>query len=86
MRNEYSYQYRTCGHLTKATTDSISTAFVDLTTKMEDGPEDHQDGTRRGAPKGAGWDKSSRLPLGTAESAPWPRPVRTPPSLTTART
>ena len=71
VRNEYSYQYGPAVTLTKATTDSINTAFVDLTTKMEDGPEKIMKMAQAaGAPKGAGWDKSSRLPLGTAEVSP----------------
>ena len=71
VRNEYSYQYGPAVTLTKATTDSINTAFVDLTTKMEDGPEKIiKMAQAAGAPKGAGWDKSSRLPLGTAEVSP----------------
>ena len=71
VRNEYSYQYGPAVSLTKATTDSINTAFVDLTTKMENGPEKIiKMAQAAGAPKGAGWDKTSRLPLGTAEVSP----------------
>jgi membrane peptidoglycan carboxypeptidase len=71
VRNEYSYQYGPTVTLTKATTDSINTAFVDLTTKMENGPEKIMKMAQAaGAPKGAGWDKTSRLPLGTAEVSP----------------
>jgi membrane peptidoglycan carboxypeptidase len=71
VRNEYSYQYGPAVTLTKATTDSINTAFVDLTTKMDNGPEKIiKMAQAAGAPKGAGWDKTSRLPLGTAEVSP----------------
>jgi membrane peptidoglycan carboxypeptidase len=71
VRNEYSYQYGPSVSLTKATTDSINTAFVDLTTKMDDGPDKIMKMAQAaGAPKGAGWDKTSRLPLGTAEVSP----------------
>jgi membrane peptidoglycan carboxypeptidase len=71
VRNEYSYQYGPAVTLTKATTDSINTAFVDLTTKMENGPQKIiKMAQAAGAPKGAGWDKTSRLPLGTAEVSP----------------
>ena len=71
VRNEYSHQYGPAVTLTKATTDSINTAFVDLTTKMNNGPEKIiKMAQAAGAPKGAGWDKTSRLPLGTAEVSP----------------
>jgi membrane peptidoglycan carboxypeptidase len=70
VRNEYSYQYGPVT-LTKATTDSINTAFVDLTTKMDNGPEKIlKMAEAAGAPKAAGWDANSRVPLGTAEVSP----------------
>jgi membrane peptidoglycan carboxypeptidase len=71
VRNEYSHQYGSAVTLLKATTDSINTAFVDLTTTMEDGPSKIiKMAEAAGAPKGAGWDENSRLPLGTAEVGP----------------
>jgi membrane peptidoglycan carboxypeptidase len=71
VRNEFSYQYGSSVNLIKATADSINTAFVDLTSQMEDGPRKIIKMARAvGAPKGAGWDKTSRLPLGTAEVSP----------------
>jgi membrane peptidoglycan carboxypeptidase len=70
VRNEFSYQYGTVS-LLKATADSINTAFVDLTTQMDDGPEKVMEMAQAvGAPKGAGWDDNSRIALGTAEVSP----------------
>jgi membrane peptidoglycan carboxypeptidase len=71
VRNEFSNQYGSSVDLIKATADSINTAFVDLTSQMEDGPRKIIKMARAvGAPRGAGWDKTSRLPLGTAEVSP----------------
>jgi membrane peptidoglycan carboxypeptidase len=72
VRNEYSNQYGSAVTLTRATADSINTAFVDLTTKMEDGPSKIiKTAQAAGAPKGAGWnERDSRIPLGTAEVSP----------------
>jgi membrane peptidoglycan carboxypeptidase len=71
VRNEYSYQYGRYVTLTKAITDSINTAFVDLTSKMDNGPEKiYKVAEAAGAPKGAGWDNNDRVPLGTAEVSP----------------
>jgi membrane peptidoglycan carboxypeptidase len=71
VRNEFSNQYGSSVDLIKATADSINTAFVDLTSQMENGPRKIIKMAQAvGAPKGAGWDKSSRLPLGTAEVSP----------------
>jgi membrane peptidoglycan carboxypeptidase len=71
VRNEFSHQYGSSVDLTKATTYSINTAFVDMTTQMDNGPRKimrmAQDA---GAPKGAGWDNNDRIPLGTAEVSP----------------
>jgi membrane peptidoglycan carboxypeptidase len=70
VRNELSDQYGPVT-LLKATTDSINTAFVDLTTTMDNGPSKIiKMAEAAGAPKGAGWDENSRLPLGTAEVSP----------------
>ena len=50
VRNEFNYQYGPAVTLLKAATDSINTAFVDLTTQMDDGPQQvigHGRGGRR---------------------------------------
>jgi membrane peptidoglycan carboxypeptidase len=71
VRNEFSYQYGRSVDLIKATADSINTAFVDLTTQMDHGPRKIMKMAQAvGAPKGAGWDNNSRIPLGTAEVSP----------------
>ena len=71
VRNEFSYQYGSSVDLIRATADSINTAFVDLTTQMDNGPRKIIKMAQAvGAPKGPGWDKSSRIPLGTAEVSP----------------
>ncbi len=70
IRNEFSYQYGPVT-LTKATADSINTAFVDLVQKMPDGPKKViKAATDAGVPKGAGWDPNNRIALGTAEASP----------------
>lgn len=71
VRNEFSNQYGSSVDLIKATAESINTAFVDLTSKMDNGPRKIMKMARAvGAPKGAGWDNNYRLPLGTAEVSP----------------
>ena len=71
VRNEFNYQYGPAVTLLKAATDSINTAFVDLTTQMDDGPQRVSDMAEAvGAPTGAGWDLNSRIALGTAEVSP----------------
>ena len=71
VRNEFSYQYGSSVDLIKATADSINTAFVDLTSQMDDGPRKIMKVAQAaGAPKGAGWDNNYRIPLGTAEVSP----------------
>ncbi len=71
VRNEFSHQYGHSVDLIKATAQSINTAFVDLTTQMDNGPRKIMKVAQAvGAPKGAGWDNNSRLPLGTAEVSP----------------
>ena len=71
VRNEFNYEYGPAVTLLKAATDSINTAFVDLTTQMDDGPQKVSDMAEAvGAPKGAGWDLNSRIALGTAEVSP----------------
>lgn len=70
VRNEFFNQYGPVT-LLKATADSINTAFVDLTTRMDDGPEKVLEmAEAAGAPRGDGWDANSRVPLGTAEVSP----------------
>ena len=57
--------------LRQATTDSINSAYVDLVTQLSDGPAGViKAATDAGAPKGAGWDATIRLPMGTAEVSP----------------
>jgi membrane peptidoglycan carboxypeptidase len=71
VRNEFSHQYGQSVDLIRATKDSINTAFVDLTTQMDNGPRKIMRMARSvGAPKGAGWDNNDRIPLGTAEVSP----------------
>ncbi|HMI33352.1 MAG TPA: penicillin-binding transpeptidase domain-containing protein, partial [Propionibacteriaceae bacterium] len=71
VRNEFSHQYGSSVDLIKATADSINTAFVDLTSQMDNGPRKIMKlAQAAGAPKGAGWDNNLRVPLGTAEVSP----------------
>ena len=71
VRNEFSNQYGSAVPLLRATAQSINTAFVDLVTEMDNGAKKTMDMAEAvGAPKGAGWDDNSRLPLGTAEVSP----------------
>ncbi len=70
VRNEFSEQYGPVS-LLRATTDSINTAFVDLTTRMDSGAKKVMEAAQAaGAPKGAGWDDNDRIALGTAEVSP----------------
>ena len=71
VRNEFSNQYGSSVDLIKATAESINTAFVDLTSQMDNGPRKIlKMAQAAGAPKGAGWDNNYRVPLGTAEVSP----------------
>jgi membrane peptidoglycan carboxypeptidase len=71
VRNEFRNQYGSAVTLLRATAQSINTAYVDLTGQMDNGPKKIMDmAEAAGAPKGAGWDANSRLPLGTAEVSP----------------
>ena len=72
VRNEFSNEYGSNVSLLRATADSINTAFVDLTGQLKgDGPEKIMKmAEAAGAPKGPGWDNSSRVALGTAEVSP----------------
>jgi membrane peptidoglycan carboxypeptidase len=71
VRNEFRNQYGAAVSLLFGTQESVNTVFVDLVTEMEDGAEKTMKMAEAvGAPKGAGWDDNSRLPLGTAEVSP----------------
>ncbi len=70
IRNEFSYQYGPVT-LERATAESINTAFVDMVSQMEDGPEKvMQAANDAGAPKAGGWDPYNRVVLGIAEVSP----------------
>lgn len=57
--------------LRQAVTDSINTAFVDMTQQLENGPgEVIQAAHDAGVPTGSGWDENNRIALGTAEASP----------------
>ena len=64
VRNEFSYQYGSSVDLIRATADSINTAFVDLTTQMDNGP-------RKIIKMAQVWVRQ-RGPVGTrAPGSPW---------------
>ncbi|MFW6598986.1 transglycosylase domain-containing protein [Propionibacteriaceae bacterium Y2011] len=72
VRNEFSHQYGPVS-LLRATALSVNTAFVDMTTQMDDGPQKIIDAaTAAGVPTndGPGWFPGSRISLGTAEISP----------------
>jgi membrane peptidoglycan carboxypeptidase len=70
IRNEFNTQYGTVT-LTKATADSINTAFVDMVQQIPNGPAQViKAANDAGVPNGAGWDANNRIPLGTAEVSP----------------
>lgn len=70
IRNEFSHQYGSVT-LRKATADSINTAFVDMTTQIEDGPQQViKAANDAGAPTGDGWEAINRIALGFAEVSP----------------
>ena len=72
VRNEFTYQYGGSVNLLKATTDSINTAFVDLTTQMDRrAAEDHGDGPggRRAQGRRLGQQRTASR-SGTAEVSP----------------
>lgn len=57
--------------LQQATTDSINSAYVDLTTQLRDGPNEViRAATDAGIPKAEGWDATIRIPMGIAEVSP----------------
>ncbi len=70
VRNEFSTQYGQVT-LTKATAESINTAFVDLTEQMKNGPQQVvKVANAAGVEKGVGWDLNNRIALGSAEASP----------------
>ncbi len=70
VRNEFSTQYGEVS-LTKATADSINTAFVDLTQQMKNGPQEIAKAANdAGVAEGPGWDMNNRISLGAAEVSP----------------
>lgn len=71
VRNAGGAQYGSGVTLRRAVTDSINTAFVDMTQQLPNGPEEIiKAANDAGVPKGAGWDANNRIALGTAESSP----------------
>lgn len=71
-RNQNGAQYGARVNLIEATAKSINTAFVDLTTQMENGREKiAQAAEDAGLPRTRGWDtNTSRIALGIAEVSP----------------
>lgn len=70
-RNEFHEEYGTVD-LMDASAQSINTAFIDMTTQMENGSEKiAQAAEDAGAPRGPGWDTgTNRISLGIAEVSP----------------
>ncbi|MCO6632032.1 transglycosylase domain-containing protein [Cutibacterium avidum] len=70
VRNENNRNYSTVS-MRRAIAKSINTAFVDMVSRMKDGPKDVvQAANAAGVPKGTGWDLNNRIALGTAEVSP----------------
>ena len=70
VRNENNRNYGTVS-MRRALAKSINTAFVDMVSRMKDGPKDVvQAANAAGVPKGTGWDLNNRIALGTAEVSP----------------
>ncbi|MEA5154211.1 transglycosylase domain-containing protein [Raineyella sp.] len=70
VRNEFGIQYGTVT-LLQATAASINTAFVDLTSKMKNGPQEViRAANDAGVPRAGGWDPTDRVALGGAEASP----------------
>ena len=70
VRNENNRNYGTVS-MRRAIAKSINTAFVDMVSRMKDGPKDVvQAANAAGVPKGTGWDLNNRIALGTAEVSP----------------
>lgn len=70
IRNASGTNYGTVT-LRQAVTDSINTAFVDMTQQLENGPSSVITAANdAGVTSGAGWDENNRIALGTAEASP----------------
>ncbi|WOP19528.1 transglycosylase domain-containing protein [Raineyella sp. LH-20] len=70
VRNEFSTQYGPVS-LQVATAQSINTAFVDMVSQMDNGPQKViQAANDAGAPKAGAWDPYNRIVLGFAEVSP----------------
>ncbi|WCC80065.1 transglycosylase domain-containing protein [Cutibacterium equinum] len=70
VRNENNRNYGTVS-LRRATAKSINTAFVDMVSRMKDGPKAVVKAANdAGVPKGTAWDLNNRIALGTAEVSP----------------
>ncbi|WP_036920704.1 transglycosylase domain-containing protein [Propionicicella superfundia] len=70
VKNASSINYGTVT-LRQAVTDSINTAFVDMTQQLDDGPAQVVKAANdAGVPTGDGWDLNNRIALGTAEASP----------------
>ncbi|MDU4920308.1 MAG: transglycosylase domain-containing protein [Cutibacterium avidum] len=70
VRNENNRNYGTVS-MRRAIAKSINTAFVDMVSRIKDGPKDVvQAANAAGVPKGTGWDLNNRIALGTAEVSP----------------
>ena len=70
VRNEFHHEYGTVS-LQTATEKSINTAFVDVVSRMRNGPAQViKAANDAGVPKGDGWDLNNRIALGTAEVSP----------------
>ncbi|MEA5153229.1 transglycosylase domain-containing protein [Raineyella sp.] len=70
VRNEFNQQYGPVS-LRTATAQSINTAFVDMVSQMDHGPQKViQAANDAGAPKAGAWDAYNRIVLGFAEVSP----------------
>ncbi len=70
VRNEFNQQYGPVS-LRVATAQSINTAFVDMVSQMDNGPQKViQAANDAGAPKAGAWDSYNRIVLGFAEVSP----------------
>ncbi|QGF23256.1 transglycosylase domain-containing protein [Raineyella fluvialis] len=70
VRNEFNQQYGPVS-LRTATAQSINTAFVDMVSQMDHGPQKViQAANDAGAPKAGAWDAYNRIVLGFAEVNP----------------
>ncbi|MDO4412634.1 transglycosylase domain-containing protein [Cutibacterium sp.] len=70
VHNDSNVNYGTVS-LRQATAKSINTAFVDMVSRMKDGPKNVVKAANdAGVSKGTGWDLNNRIALGTAEVSP----------------